>query len=136
MDSDSAVSKKITLHHTKALTVFAFHPTERIVVAGDITGRILIWRGFGSRKFLDRSGLVNGISADDEDACDVRENDDAKSCEPWHWHSFGVRLLSFSSDGAYLYSGKFYCLKLITEDIELGNVCLYHVSVPKLSYTC
>ncbi|XP_027329589.1 WD repeat-containing protein 75 [Abrus precatorius] len=106
MDSDSAVSKKITLHHTKTFTVLAFHPTERIVAAGDVTGRILIWRGFGAQKLLDSSGLVNGRSMNDvEDKPGVRENDDAESCSTWHWHSAAVRLLSFSSDGAYLYSG-------------------------------
>ncbi|TKY54560.1 WD repeat-containing protein 75 [Spatholobus suberectus] len=106
MDSDSAVSKKITLHHTKTFTVLAFHPTERIVAAGDATGRILIWRGFGAQKFLNSSGLVNGrLKNDEEDKPGVRENDDAESCSTWHWHSSGVRLLSFTSDGAYLYSG-------------------------------
>jgi len=106
MDSDSAVSKKITLHHTKTFTVIAFHPTERIVAAGDVTGRILIWRGFGAQKFLNSSGLVNGRPTYNDDKPGVRENDDAESCCTWHWHSSGVSHLSFSSDGAYLYSGK------------------------------
>ncbi|KAF7838030.1 WD repeat-containing protein 75 [Senna tora] len=103
---DSAVSKKITLHHTKTMTVLAFHPTERIVAAGDVTGRILIWRGFGTQKFLVSSGLVNSRSAyDKEEKPGVRDNDDAESCSTWHWHPAGVMFLSFSSDGAYLYSG-------------------------------
>ncbi|KAJ1433474.1 WD40/YVTN repeat-like-containing domain superfamily [Sesbania bispinosa] len=106
MDSDSAVSKKITLHHSKTFTVLAFHPTERIVAAGDVTGRILIWRGFGSQKFQDSSGLLNRSSMNDgEDKPGVRENDDAELCSTWHWHSAGVSLLSFTSDGEYLYSG-------------------------------
>ncbi|XP_057417123.1 uncharacterized protein LOC130711489 [Lotus japonicus] len=106
MDSDSAVLKKITLHHTKTFTALAFHPTERIVAAGDVTGRILIWRGFGTHKFQDNSGLLNTRSMnDEEDKPGVRDNDDAESCSTWHWHSAGVRHLSFSSDGAYLYSG-------------------------------
>ncbi|CAL0325563.1 unnamed protein product [Lupinus luteus] len=106
VDSDSAVPKKITLHHTKTFTVLAFHPTDRIVAAGDTTGRVLIWRGFGTQKFLDSSGLVNRRPMNDgEDKPGVRENDDAESCSTWHWHSSGVKLLSFSSDGAYLYSG-------------------------------
>nr|KYP57483.1 WD repeat-containing protein 75 [Cajanus cajan] len=106
VDSDSAVSKKITLHHSKTITVLALHPMERIVAAGDVTGRILIWRGFGAQKFMHSGGLVNGRSTnDEEDKPGVRENDDAESCSTWHWHPSGVRLLSFSSDGAYLYSG-------------------------------
>ncbi|KHN22690.1 WD repeat-containing protein 75 [Glycine soja] len=104
-DSDSAVSKKITLHHTKTFTVLAFHPTERTVAAGDVTGRILIWHEFGAQKFLNSSGLVNGRSMDQENKDGVRQNDDAESSVTRHWHSSGVRCLSFSSDGAYLYSG-------------------------------
>nr|XP_025607167.1 WD repeat-containing protein 75 isoform X4 [Arachis hypogaea] len=106
VESDLAVAKKITLHHTKTITVLAFHPTERTVAAGDVTGRILIWRGFGTQKFLDHSGSNNRISMNDgEDKNGVRQNDDAESCSAWHWHSAGVCLLSFSPDGAYLYSG-------------------------------
>ncbi|XP_057726673.1 uncharacterized protein LOC130942019 [Arachis stenosperma] len=106
VESDLAVAKKITLHHTKTITVLAFHPTERTVAAGDVTGRILIWRGFGTQKFLNHSGSNNRISMNDgEDKNGVRQNDDAESCSAWHWHSAGVCLLSFSPDGAYLYSG-------------------------------
>lgn len=103
--------KKITLHHTKTLTVLAFHPTERIVAAGDVTGRILIWRGFGTQKFLVSSGLVNSRSAyHEEEKPGVRDNDDAESCSTWHWHSGQVMCLSYSSDGAYLYSGIYLVL--------------------------
>ncbi|KAJ7979445.1 WD repeat-containing protein 75 [Quillaja saponaria] len=105
-DSDSIVAKKITLHHTKNLTVLAFHPTERIVAAGDLTGRILIWRGFGNQKFLIGGGPANErLMNNKEEKPGVRENDDAESCSTWHWHPAEVRVLSFSSDGAYLYSG-------------------------------
>ncbi|KAI4335407.1 hypothetical protein L6164_014052 [Bauhinia variegata] len=104
-DSDSSVPKKITLHHTKTLSVLSFHPTERIVAGGDVTGRILIWRGFGAQKFLSSSGSTNVRSMNDEEKPGVRDNDDAESCSTWHWHPSGVRILSFSSDGAYLYSG-------------------------------
>ncbi|CAJ1941827.1 unnamed protein product [Sphenostylis stenocarpa] len=120
MDSNSAVSKKITLHHTKTFTVLAFHPSERIVAAGDVTGRILIWRGFGAHKFLNSNGLVNAGSTDKEDKPGVRENDDAESCTTWHWHSSGVRHLSFSSDGAYLYSGGMEGV-LVLWHLDTGN---------------
>lgn len=109
VESDSAVSEKITLHHTKTFAVLAFHPTERIVAAGDSTGRLLIYRGFGAQNFHDRGDLLNRTSlTDDESKPGVRHNDDAESCSTWHWHSAGVNLLSFSSDGVYLYSGKPY----------------------------
>lgn len=106
VDSNSVASKNITLHHTKTLTCLAFHPIERIVAAGDESGRILIWRGFGVHKFLVSSGIMNRRSVDDEEEKPgVRDNDDAESCSTWHWHPSGVMFLSFSSDGAYLYSG-------------------------------
>ncbi|XP_028788837.1 WD repeat-containing protein 75-like [Neltuma alba] len=106
VDSNSIALKSITLHHTKAFSCLAFHPVERIVAAGDESGRILIWRGFGTQKFFVRSGIMNSRSADDEgDKPGVRDNDDAESCSTWHWHPAGVMFLSFSSDGAYLYSG-------------------------------
>ncbi|RVW86132.1 WD repeat-containing protein 75 [Vitis vinifera] len=105
-DHEGAPIKKITLHHTKNLTVFAFHPTERIVAAGDVTGRILIWRSFGSRTFSMGDGLMNGRAMNNEDERPgVRGDDDADSCATWHWHSAEVKVLSFSSDGAYLFSG-------------------------------
>lgn len=109
VDSDSAVLKKITLYHSKAFAVLAFHPTERIVAAGDVTGRILIFRGFGAQTFQDSGEVLNRTSlTDDESKPGVRLNVDAESCSTWHWHSSGVNLLSFSSDGVYLYSGKPY----------------------------
>lgn len=105
-DSGRFVAKKITLHHTKKLTVLAFHQTERIVAAGDVTGRILVWRGFGYRTFCTGHELVCGRLVNKEDRPGVRGSDDADSCSTWHWHSGEVNVLSFSSDGAYLYSGR------------------------------
>lgn len=106
-DSVGLVPKKITLHHTKNLTVLAFHPTNRIVAAGDVTGRILIWRGFGNQMFPIGDKLANGrLIQHEEDRPGVRGDDDADSCTTWHWHPSEVNVLSFSSDGAYLYSGK------------------------------
>uniref|UniRef100_A0A2P2KGZ9 Uncharacterized protein MANES_06G023100 n=1 Tax=Rhizophora mucronata TaxID=61149 RepID=A0A2P2KGZ9_RHIMU len=105
-DSERTVVKKITLHHTKNMTVLAFHPTQRIMAAGDITGRILIWRGFGNRMFTEGNDLVIGRSMDnDDERPGVRGDDDADSCTTWHWHPAEVNVLSFSSDGAYLFSG-------------------------------
>ena len=98
--------KKISLHHTKKLTVLAFHPMERIVAAGDLSGRILIWRGFGSQTFSISDKLVNGrLINNEEERPGVRGDDEADSCSTWHWHPSEVTVLSFSSDGAYLYSG-------------------------------
>ncbi|XP_011043947.1 PREDICTED: WD repeat-containing protein 75-like [Populus euphratica] len=105
-ESERAVVKKITLHHTKNMTVLAFHPNQRIIAAGDVTGRILIWRGFGDRTFVDNDRLVGVRSMNNgEERPGVRGDDDADSCTTWHWHSAEVNVLFFSLDGAYLYSG-------------------------------
>lgn len=105
VESESVGAKRITLHHTKDLTVLAFHPIQRMVAAGDVTGRILIWRGFGNRTF-SVSGTETGKKYfEDEDKPGVRGNDDADSCSTWHWHPAEVIVLSFSFDGTYLYSG-------------------------------
>ncbi|XP_015899229.3 uncharacterized protein LOC107432272 [Ziziphus jujuba] len=105
-DSNHAAVKKISLHHTKNLEILAFHPTSRIVAAGDESGRILIWRGFGRRTFPIGDKLENGrLVHHEEERPGVRGDDDADSCSTWHWHATQVNVLSFSSDGAYLYSG-------------------------------
>ena len=94
------------LHHTKTFTTFAFHPNSNIVAAGDATGRILVWRGFGTRTLLKGNKQANGKLMKYEDERDgLRGDDDAESCSTWHWHSSEVKFLAFSSDGAYLYSG-------------------------------
>ncbi|GAB4850671.1 hypothetical protein Ancab_029982 [Ancistrocladus abbreviatus] len=103
-DYERAVVKRIKLHHTKDFSSFAFHPFDQVVAAGDVTGRILVWRGFGSRRFSNDSMKGRSINNEDEKA-GVRGDDDAESCSTWHWHSSEVNLLSFSSDGAHLYSG-------------------------------
>uniref|UniRef100_A0A1J3IIZ1 WD repeat-containing protein 75 n=1 Tax=Noccaea caerulescens TaxID=107243 RepID=A0A1J3IIZ1_NOCCA len=103
--SKDAVSKKMTLHHTKVISAFAFHPTERIIAAGDVTGRLLIWRGFGNRKLALGNQKKNGRAVVDVDNPGVRGEDDAESCTTWHWHSAEVNVINFSCDGAYLYSG-------------------------------
>ncbi|KAJ4833117.1 hypothetical protein Tsubulata_006219 [Turnera subulata] len=105
-DPKSGAVRKITLHHTKTVRALAFHPTQRIVAAGDVTGRILVWRGFGNRTFTKRKETGSGGSMDyGEENPGVRGGDDADSCTTWHWHPAGVNVLYFSSDGAYLYSG-------------------------------
>lgn len=112
----------MTLHHTKVINAFAFHPTERIIAAGDVTGRVLIWRGFGNRKLALGSQKKSVRSVVDLDNPGVRDGDDAESCTTWHWHSAEVNVLNFSSDGAYLYSG---ASELFSDYINLLKVCSY-----------
>ncbi|XP_048447855.1 uncharacterized protein LOC103942418 isoform X2 [Pyrus x bretschneideri] len=105
-DSKLMIAKNFTLHHTRNFTVLAFHPTQAIVAAGDTSGRILIWTGFRKGKFSDGDKRMNERSMNNEDERDgVRGDDDADASSTWHWHGTGISVLSFSSDGAYLYSG-------------------------------
>lgn len=78
-----------TLHHTQLITVFAFHPDKRMLAAGDVTGRVLIWKEFGNGEVIS-----------------VKSEDDAESCTVFNWHSDEVTVLNFSLDGAFLYSGE------------------------------
>ena len=57
--------------------------------AGDASGRLLIWHGFGAA--VARSGA--GESPGD------------LPCTTVHWHAHPVGALAFSSDGSYLLSG-------------------------------
>ncbi|KAK1362452.1 WD repeat-containing protein 75 [Heracleum sosnowskyi] len=104
-DLERVFHKKIRLHHTKNITAFAFHPTERIVAAGDATGRILIWRGFGNKAFSVCNKTDGDFMDIDDGRAGVRGDDDADSCTTLHWHSAEVKVLFFSSDGEYLFSG-------------------------------
>ncbi|XP_076882283.1 uncharacterized protein LOC143530701 [Bidens hawaiensis] len=97
--------RKIKLSHTKNLSCIAFHPTDRIMAAGDVTGRILVWRGFGDKTFSGNNSENEKLLNDEDDKPGVRGTEDADSCTTWHWHSSEVKVLSFSSDGAYLFSG-------------------------------
>lgn len=96
--------RKLKLHHTRTLSCLAFHPTNSIVAAGDVSGRILIWRGFGKMRLSQDGG--GKMKIDRGDRPGVRDGDDADSCSTWHWHSSEIRFLLFSSDEAYLFSGK------------------------------
>lgn len=104
-DSERALVKKMKLHHTKNFTTMAFHPSGSIVAAGDVTGRILVWRGFGSRILTGVEQNKAALVKHEDEKPGVRGDDDADSCSTWHWHSSEVKFLSFSPDGAYLYSG-------------------------------
>ncbi|KAJ8465048.1 hypothetical protein OPV22_027600 [Ensete ventricosum] len=137
--------KKIKLHHTKKLTAFAFHPKLRMVAGGDVTGRILIWIGVGRRKFSGDSQATNKKkNLTDEEKPGVRNNDDADSCSTWHWHPSEIKFLSFSSDGAYLYSGGKEGVIVIWQvdtgkkkfKPRLGSPLLYFTESPDPSLSC
>lgn len=97
--------KMMLLHHTKALCTIAFHPNDTIVAGGDVTGRVLIWRGVGLHTFTSEKNVENGGRSIERSG--VKAQDDAVSLTTWHWHQSQceVKFVSFSLDGAYLYSG-------------------------------
>ncbi|XP_010904674.1 uncharacterized protein [Elaeis guineensis] len=137
--------KKIKLHHTKKLSSLAFHPNERMVAGGDVTGRILIWRGFGKRKFSENlQATSKGRTAYEEERPGVRGDDDADSCATWHWHPSEIKFLFFSSDGAYLYSGANEGVVVIWQldtgkrkyKPRLGSPLLYFTDSPDPSLSC
>ena len=115
-DSERALVKKMKLHHTKNVTAMAFHPNGSAVAAGDVTGRILIWRGFGSRTLTGVEQNKAALTKHEDEKPGVRGDDDADSCSTWHWHSSEVKFLSFSPDGAYLYSGGPALLSILISD--------------------
>ncbi|KAL6622616.1 hypothetical protein ACP70R_032495 [Stipagrostis hirtigluma subsp. patula] len=133
--------RKIKLRHTKELTTLAFHPSERIVAGGDVTGRIMIWRGFGNAKFSGESGAK---SKGDDGRDGVRGDDDADTCTTLHWHSSRVRFLKFSSDGAYLFSGGLEGVIVVWQldtgkrryKPRLGSPLLFFVDSPDSSISC
>ncbi|BBG92853.1 Transducin/WD40 repeat-like superfamily protein [Prunus dulcis] len=102
---------------------------------GDVSGRILTWRGFGNRTFSDGGKLENGTSMNnEEERPGVRGDDDADSCTTWHWHPAGISVLSFSSDGAYLYSdNQIHILKMPLMEIvkSISGIKLPY-SVPEI----
>ncbi|KAJ0755262.1 putative transcription factor WD40-like family [Helianthus annuus] len=134
-DGKNISHRNIKLTHTKNLSCIAFHPTDRIVAAGDATGRILVWRGFGDKTFADKDLENEKVSKDEDDKPGVRGEGDADSCTTWHWHSSEVKVLYFSSDGAYLFSGGKEGV-LVGWQLDTGKKkFLPRIGTPLLSFT-
>lgn len=126
--------RKIKLHHTKKISALAFHPNERILAAGDVTGRILIWRGFGNKAFSENEAKGK-VGKNEEERPGVRGDDDADSCSTWHWHQAEVKVLSFSSDGAYLYSGGKEGVLVVWQLETRNQKFLANIGAPLLYFT-
>ncbi|KAJ4751344.1 WD repeat-containing protein 75 [Rhynchospora pubera] len=134
--------KKLKLHHTRTLSCLAFHPTKCIVAAGDVSGRILIWRGFGKMRHSQDGGGKMKIDMGDRPG--VRGEDDADSCSTWHWHSSEIKFLMFSSDEAYLFSGAKEGVIVVwqldmgnkTYKPNIGSPLMYFTDSPDPSLSC
>ncbi|GJX11253.1 WD repeat-containing protein 75 [Tanacetum coccineum] len=99
----------------------------KIVAAGDVTGRIMIWRGFGDRTFA----VDNGLLKKEDEKPGVKGDSDVDSHTTWHWHFAEVKFLLFSSDGAYLYyAGKGGVL--VVWQLDTGKKILPGIGTPIL----
>ncbi len=87
----------------------ALDAREERIAAGDVSGRIHIWNGFGPA-VAATAGASSG-SANDQPGQpgqagkkrDIRDANLAK--ETLHWHAAAVSSMAFSTDGTYLLSG-------------------------------
>ena len=77
---DHVLSKVLIVRtdQERPFTVARLHPTERVVAAGDLSGRVLVFKG------LDQAEPAKAIL---------------------HWHWMPVQALAWSEEGASLYSG-------------------------------
>ena len=80
-DKNLSTSQYFTTDKKRPLTVVRCHPTEKVIACGDISGRILIVNGYGSKECLSSAKSI------------------------LHWHSCPVRTIAWSSEGSHLYSG-------------------------------
>mmetsp|Transcript_23554 Transcript_23554/g.65323 ORF Transcript_23554/g.65323 Transcript_23554/m.65323 type:complete len:792 (+) Transcript_23554:137-2512(+) len=86
--TSTTLNEALPLHHTKKLTCCALAPSGDQVAAGDVTGRILMWRGLDSALSQPRS-----------------RSEALTALTTMHWHSAAVNCIAFSSDGRYMLSG-------------------------------
>ncbi|EFJ41335.1 hypothetical protein VOLCADRAFT_107736 [Volvox carteri f. nagariensis] len=90
------VHQPLNLHHTKPYTCLALSPDDSLIAAGDVSGRILLWRSF-----------EHSVPAA------LRDGEHSGKAHPavqpplttLHWHAHPVGALAFSPDGTYLLSG-------------------------------
>eukprot|EP00088_Acartia_fossae_P031144 TRINITY_DN3208_c0_g1_i1.p1 TRINITY_DN3208_c0_g1~~TRINITY_DN3208_c0_g1_i1.p1 ORF type:complete len:815 (+),score=79.54 TRINITY_DN3208_c0_g1_i1:51-2495(+) len=80
-DKNLSTSQYLTTDEKRPLTVVRCHPKEKIFACGDISGRILIVNGHGSKECLIAAKSI------------------------LHWHTCPVRTIAWSSEGSHLYSG-------------------------------
>nr|GEV18436.1 putative nucleotidyltransferase, ribonuclease H [Tanacetum cinerariifolium] len=76
------------------MSCLAFHPSERNVAAGDVTWRVMIWKGFGDRTFAGDNGRLKK----EDEKPGVIGDGDVDSCTTRHWHFVEVKFLFFSPD--------------------------------------
>jgi len=72
-------SDKKHMTDVRKFTCVALHPSEQIMVTGDISGRVLLWYEF------------------------IKQNRPVKTV--YHWHTLPVNAVCFSNEGTYMYSG-------------------------------
>ncbi|GLI71536.1 hypothetical protein VaNZ11_016768 [Volvox africanus] len=108
------VYQPLNLRHTKPYTCLAISADNSLIAAGDVSGRILIWRSF---EHSVPSALRQGEHAGK--AHPTKE----PPLTTVHWHAHPVGALVFSEDGTYLLSGG-----------EEGVLVLWHLETNRRSY--
>ena len=100
------IQQPLNLHHTKPYTCVAISSDETLIAAGDVTGRILIWRNFSSHvPPLKKEVLTTTHTFVPGSRSPLSDPSHVLLPTTLHWHASAVGCLSFSSDGVYLLSG-------------------------------
>ncbi|GIL68600.1 hypothetical protein Vafri_21848 [Volvox africanus] len=90
------IYQPLNLKHTKPYTCLAISADNSLIAAGDVSGRILIWRSFEhSVPSALRQGEHTGKAHPTQEP----------PVTTVHWHAHPVGALAFSEDGTYLLSG-------------------------------
>ncbi|GIM13128.1 hypothetical protein Vretimale_16329, partial [Volvox reticuliferus] len=88
------IYQPLNLHHTKPYTCLAISADNSLIAAGDMSGRILIWRSFEhSVPSALRQGEHSGKAHPTQQP----------PLTTVHWHAHPVGALTFSQDGGWYY---------------------------------
>ncbi|GFR41531.1 hypothetical protein Agub_g2190 [Astrephomene gubernaculifera] len=117
------IYQPLNLHHTKPYTCLAISADDSLIAAGDVTGRLLIWRAVESRvpsALRDKSGGGGAAGAGGEGGAAAAAGGqqhvggggkvrlpaaEQPPLTTLHWHAHPMGCLAFSSDGTHLLSG-------------------------------
>lgn len=107
VNPSSGPQSALEITHSRAFTCVAISADDDMIAAGDVSGRISVWRGI---KAAMRAALEESTRGQGEEMSSEIDRTKAMLpalAEPMtvHWHPSAVGALSFTSDGAHLLSG-------------------------------
>ncbi|GLC42212.1 hypothetical protein PLESTB_000643100 [Pleodorina starrii] len=106
------IYQPLNLKHTKPYTCLALSADDSLIAAGDVSGRILLWRSFEHcvpSALRDREAGGGKVHAAVQPPLTTL-----------HWHAHPVGALTFSPDGTYLLSGGYEGV-LVMWQVESNN---------------